>query len=41
MAVDRLLEEVKAGPGGGVNVWGVVNSLRQQRPRMVATMVRT
>jgi protein tyrosine phosphatase len=38
VAVDRLIEEMWAGQGGGVNVWGVVNSLRRQRPRMVATL---
>ena len=38
MAVDCVLESV--GEQAGVGVWGVVNSLRQQRPRMVATMVR-
>ena len=42
VAVDRLLEEMEVGQqGAGINVWGVVNSLRQQRPRMVATTVST
>lgn len=38
IAVDCILEAVKEQDG--VDVWGVVNSLRQHRPRMVATMVR-
>ena len=38
LAVDHVVEAVEEQ--GSVDVWSAVNSLRQQRPRMVPTMVR-